>query len=165
MTDQDNNLIFIGVLIGTIVTFLIGCLVFIPSNNELQQQVRTTTYMKDCGIIWTDTFKTTMYTTDPSECSKQKSHPFFGVTFSGHKAVPNRTVAVDPNIIPIGSVIIDIETNQIYIADDTGNKVKGKHIDLFVGPSTSANKKKMDAWGCKNRQYIIIENKFKGEQK
>ena len=42
-----------------------------------------------------------------------------------------RTIAVDPEVIPLGSeVMID---GHIYIAEDTGGAIKGKKIDMFVG--------------------------------
>lgn len=42
-----------------------------------------------------------------------------------------RTIAVDPDVIPLGSeVMID---GQVYIAEDTGGAIKGNKLDLFVG--------------------------------
>lgn len=41
-----------------------------------------------------------------------------------------RIVAVDPNVIPLGS-IVEIEGRQ-YIADDTGGSIKGNRIDILV---------------------------------
>ena len=54
-----------------------------------------------------------------------------GITATGTQATVNRTVAVDPEIIPLGStVIID---GQEYVAEDVGGAVKGRTIDIFVG--------------------------------
>lgn len=40
-----------------------------------------------------------------------------------------RTIAVDPNIIPYGTeVVIDSHT---YVAEDTGESIKGNRIDLL----------------------------------
>lgn len=58
-----------------------------------------------------------------------------GITASGRKATPGVTVAVDPNMIPLGSdVLVDYGDGEIhyYRADDTGGAVKGNHIDLCV---------------------------------
>ena len=42
-----------------------------------------------------------------------------------------RTIAVDPDVIPLGStVLID---GQEYIAEDTGGAIRGNIIDMFVG--------------------------------
>lgn len=53
-----------------------------------------------------------------------------GVTASGLPAGPG-IVAVDPDVIPLGStVIID---GQKYLAADTGSGVEGLHIDICMG--------------------------------
>lgn len=44
-------------------------------------------------------------------------------------AEEGRTVAVDPTVIPYGTVLI-INGHE-YIAEDCGKSVKGKHIDIF----------------------------------
>lgn len=42
----------------------------------------------------------------------------------------DHTVAVDPNVIPLGSkLLID---GVVYSAEDVGSKVKGKIIDVWV---------------------------------
>ena len=52
-----------------------------------------------------------------------------GVTASGLPATSG-VVAVDPEVIPLGStVIID---GQKYLAADTGSGVEGLHIDIFL---------------------------------
>lgn len=54
-----------------------------------------------------------------------------GRTASGTVPEKGRTIAVDPEVIPLGSeVMID---GQVYIAEDTGCAIKGNKIDLFVG--------------------------------
>ena len=53
-----------------------------------------------------------------------------GITFTGTKAEEGRTVAVDPEIIPLGStVIID---GQEYVAEDVGGAIKGLRIDKYM---------------------------------
>lgn len=45
------------------------------------------------------------------------------------------TIAVDPKVIPLGSrVKIDGIPGKIFKASDTGGAIKGKHIDVFMGP-------------------------------
>lgn len=42
------------------------------------------------------------------------------------------TVAVDPNVIPLGSrLAIDGYPGTIFVAEDTGGGVRGHHIDVF----------------------------------
>ena len=52
-----------------------------------------------------------------------------GITASGTEAKAGRTIAVDPEMIPLGSeVIIDGES---YIAEDTGGAINGNRIDVY----------------------------------
>lgn len=58
-----------------------------------------------------------------------------GITASGVRATPGVTVAVDPDVIPLGAdVLVDYGDGEIqyYRADDVGGAVKGSHIDLCV---------------------------------
>lgn len=53
-----------------------------------------------------------------------------GITASGTVATQGRTVAVDPSIIPYGTVLI-IDGHE-YISEDNGGKwIQGKEIDIF----------------------------------
>lgn len=52
----------------------------------------------------------------------------YGITATGAVATEGRTVAVDPDVIPIGSEVLI--NGVVYIAEDTG--VKGKTIDIFI---------------------------------
>ena len=64
-----------------------------------------------------------------------------GITYSGVKAVPGVTVAVDTSIIPLGSdVLVDYGDGIInyYRADDTGSASKGNKLDLCVGSHQEA---------------------------
>jgi 3D (Asp-Asp-Asp) domain-containing protein len=68
-----------------------------------------------------------------------------GVTATGHKAVPWSTIAVDPNIIPLGSKIhLHCEEypsmDGEYIADDVGGAIHGYHIDVCVETKSQAIK-------------------------
>ena len=58
-----------------------------------------------------------------------------GITASGVKATPSVTVAVDPNVIPLGAdVLVDYGDGEIhyYRADDVWSAIKGNRIDLCV---------------------------------
>lgn len=95
------------------------------------------------------TFKTTAYDLSIASCGKAPGHPAYGITYSG-KSIAGKTreeamaCAVDPKVIPLGSLImITFEDeyyqkyNGVYQALDTGGAVKGKHIDLFLGDFNS----------------------------
>ena len=58
-----------------------------------------------------------------------------GITASGTRVTAGVSVAVDPDIIPLGSVIyVDYGDGEIhsYIAEDVGGAVNGAHIDVAV---------------------------------
>ena len=54
-----------------------------------------------------------------------------GITYTGVIADSTRTVAVDKNVIPLGSYLY-IEGIGIRRAEDIGGLVKGKIIDVYV---------------------------------
>jgi len=68
----------------------------------------------------------------------------------GTAIVPLRTVAVDPAVIPMGSILYIPEFEGLpradgtkhdgcFIAEDRGSKVVGRHVDLFTGdPAVTA---------------------------
>lgn len=73
-------------------------------------------------------------------------------TALGTTMTPNRTIAVDPRIIPLGS---KVEINgRIYIAEDTGGAIKGNRIDVCVSSHSEAYAK-----GVLNNvpAYIVTE--------
>lgn len=62
------------------------------------------------------------------------------MTKSGRVAKENHTVAVDPDVIPLGSTLLIDGT--VYIAEDVGGAVKGRMIDVWVGnPENSFGRK------------------------
>lgn len=61
-------------------------------------------------------------------------------TASGTVPCAGRTVAVDPNVIPLGSTVVI--NGHKYIAEDTGSAVKGNIIDMYMDSHSDALK-----WG------------------
>lgn len=80
---------------------------------------------------WHDAGEFRIYHYCPCEfcCSKDD-----GITATGTMATEGRTVAVDPDVIPLGSEVLI--NGVIYIAEDTG--VHGKTIDLFISNHAQA---------------------------
>ena len=70
-------------------------------------------------------FKITYYCPCKKCCGKAD-----GITKTGAIATPNKTVAVDPKVIPLGSTVYI--NQQPYIAEDIGGAIKGRKIDVFV---------------------------------
>lgn len=91
-------------------------------------------------------FTASAYDLSYQSCGKHPGDPSYGVTRYGINLVGKTreeamAVAVDPNIIPLGSKIQIIfpgrpEYNGIYTAVDTGS-FQGRHIDLFFGDFNS----------------------------
>lgn len=62
----------------------------------------------------------------------------------------NRTVAVDPNVIPYGTRIRI--GDDVYVAEDCGSAIKGNRIDIFLG-----NESQCDDFGVKELEIEVLE--------
>ena len=77
-----------------------------------------------------------------------------GITASGVRATPGVTVAVDPDVIPLGAdVLVDYGDGMLhyYRADDTGSGVVGNCIDLCVADHQTAvrfGRRTATVWWC-----------------
>jgi 3D (Asp-Asp-Asp) domain-containing protein len=74
-----------------------------------------------------------------------------GRTASGTRPSHERTVAVDPRVIPLGTKI-EIEGVGVRIAEDTGRLIKGRKLDVFL-PSVQA----CTRFGVRSRKVYIID--------
>lgn len=88
-------------------------------------------------------FRTTAYCTCVKCCGIWSSeHPsrvgtdYVQRTKSGTIPTAGRTVSVDPDVIPLGTAII-IDGHE-YIAEDTGNAVKGNTLDIYFDSHEAA---------------------------
>lgn len=113
------------------------------SKVEKEQKVKQATENKVEGK--TLTLEATAYTAYCNGCS--------GVTRTGQdlRANPNqKVVAVDPNVIPLGSKV-HVEGYGVALAGDTGGAIKGNRIDLFMPSQSEAVK-----FGRKSVKVTII---------
>lgn len=86
-------------------------------------------------------------TTVPTSTTTRKALGRFKLTFyagdtitaSGKKPRINHTIAVDPNVIKLGSQVY-IDGWGTYTAEDTGRLIKGNRIDIFVSSKSIARK-------------------------
>lgn len=79
-----------------------------------------------------------------------------GITRTGTKARADQTIAVDPSVIPLGTKIYIPELGQIFTAEDTGGKIKGNRIDIYMESHAQA-----EAFGIQNFQAYILEESNK----
>lgn len=64
-----------------------------------------------------------------------------GITYSGARAIPYETCAVDPDVIPLGSTVtVDYGDEELHrcLAEDIGGGVKGNRIDICVSSHQEA---------------------------
>lgn len=78
------------------------------------------------------TFKLTAY----CPCSICTGKYAKGITSTGTRATANRTIAVDPKVIPYGSNV-EINGNN-YIAEDSGSAIKKYKIDIYFNTHSEA---------------------------
>ncbi|MFD0591090.1 G5 domain-containing protein [Paenibacillus sp. GCM10027627] len=81
----------------------------------------------------------TAYSAGESSTGKGEDHPDYGITASGTRVKEGRTIAVDPNVIPIGWWVY-IEGIGFRRAEDKGGAVKGNKIDVYFDSNSHAMK-------------------------
>lgn len=86
-------------------------------------------------------------------CTEQYPHICGGstYTYTGTPVQAGLTVAVDPEVIPLGSRLY-IEGVGWRQAQDTGGAIQGRRIDMAVGTHGEALE-----WGVKDKQIWIVE--------
>lgn len=73
-----------------------------------------------------------------------------GIVYTGGQATEGQTIAVDPDVIPLGSVV-EINGWQ-YVAEDIGGGINGKEIDLFFCSHEDALE-----WGRQNHEVYLVK--------
>ena len=97
------------------------------------------------------TFKLTAYCACEKCCGEWAN----GITYTGTEATPDRTIAVDPSVIPLGSTIYI--NGQPYIAEDIGGAIKGNRIDIFFPTHNDALQ-----FGIQYAEVVIHQNNSGG---
>jgi 3D (Asp-Asp-Asp) domain-containing protein len=115
-------------------------------------------------------FKITAYDLSVQSCGKKFTDRSYGITRSGislkgHDLRSASTISTDPRIIPLGSIVYIYfnneeaqEYNGLYLAQDTGSKIKGNKIDLFFGDKNS-EKPSIEAlnFGIQQAKVVKVE--------
>lgn len=92
------------------------------------------------------TMTSTAYEASPVSCGPYAT----GYTATGHRAMVG-VVAVDPRIIPLGTVLF-IENYGVAVALDTGGAIKGHKIDVFFNTVDECLQ-----WGRRKVDVHILE--------
>ena len=134
----------LGLLVGAFLTLVLiisapikqskTTFVTVPTQSYTQQEGYVTMKAKELKV------KATAYANDP-------------ITYMGTKPQVMKTIAVDPSIIPLGSKVYIPEFNKVFIAEDTGGKIKGNRIDIYMQTEYQCKQ-----WGIKDITIYILED-------
>lgn len=125
-----------------VVVLLITCSIVIHNmnnkNKELQQQNSTLKQKLEVATVefpnkYLGQFTFTHYCDCPICTNTAKGSK----TATGHRPRQGRTIAVDPKVIPLHSVVY-IEGLGYFVAEDTGGAVKKNHIDIYISDHDEA---------------------------
>ena len=132
--------------------------------NTLREKIKTTSRGSVSRNL--DKFTVTCYDLSVQSCGKEVGSKGYGMTASGislkgHTWETARAIAVDPKVIPLGSKVELIFTNEkyskyngIYHCIDTGGAIKGKRIDFFLG-DFNQNKTHQDVWDFGKTKAVV----------
>ena len=134
----------LGLLVGAVLTLVLiisapikqskTTFVTVPTQSYTQQEGYVTMKAKELKV------KATAYANDP-------------ISYMGTKPQVMKTIAVDPSIIPLGSKVYIPEFNKLFIAEDTGGKIKGNRIDIYMQTEYQCKQ-----WGIKDITIYILED-------
>ena len=86
-------------------------------------------------------------------------YSYSGLTYAETLVRENRTVAVDPEVIPLGSLLY-IQGYGWRIAEDIGTDIKGNKLDIYI-----ADEERAKDLGVKNAEVWIVTGGEKDNEK
>lgn len=99
------------------------------------------------------------YTSDIDPATGLPDDPWAGKTSSGKPAEAGKTIAVDPRVIPMGSLVyvegldaVGKKYSGVYEAMDTGSAIKGNKIDIYMSTFSECV-----AFGRRNMKVYLLE--------
>lgn len=97
-------------------------------------------------------FKITAYTAGYESTGKNPGDPDYGITYDGSRVSEGHTIAADLKVLPLGTKIVIEGIDAVFVVEDKGGAVKGKHIDLYIPQLSEA-----EDWGVQYRKIIVLE--------
>lgn len=96
----------------------------------------------------------TGYTAGYESTGKTEEHPQYGITYSGVKVKRDlySTVAADPQVFPIGTILF-IPGYGYGVVADTGSAIKGHKIDLYYETVQDV----YENWGKRSVEVYVIQ--------
>ncbi|WP_100407383.1 LysM peptidoglycan-binding and 3D domain-containing protein [Bacillus solitudinis] len=128
----------------------------VPTRTEEEVAVST----KEAGAVHTspqevaEAGEVAMEMTMSASAYTASCHGCSGITATGLNLIDNpdsKVIAVDPNVIPLGSKVY-VEGYGEAIASDTGGAIKGNKIDLFVPERQDALN-----WGVRDVKVTVYK--------
>lgn len=113
------------------------------------------------GRINAGTFTVTAYTAGYESTGKRPGDKGYGQpAISGSKYADfekvtvkkDHTIAADWEVLPPGTKVLIEGLSSVYVVEDKGAAIKGKHIDLYIPDLQEAKD-----WGVQRRNIIILE--------
>jgi uncharacterized protein YabE (DUF348 family) len=125
-----------------------------PSNKIVAQgTLKSMNLSRGGNIAYSEKIRmmSTAYTSSFRDTGKRPDDKYFGITASGTKAKRNpegySSVAVDPNVIPLGTKLY-VDGYGYAIAEDVGSAIKGNKIDVYLNSDAECYR-----WG---RRYVDV---------
>ncbi|MFZ4450812.1 3D domain-containing protein [Salibacterium aidingense] len=121
---------------------------------------QTTENMPEAELLFkvedglTEMVTATGYTAGYESTGKTEEHPGYGVTYSGVKVRRDQvsTVAADPAVFPIGTILYIPEYGYGIVAD-TGSAIKGKKLDLYYDSVEDV----YEEWGKRKIKVHVLQ--------
>lgn len=120
------------------------------SQLDLANQTISDLKTNEYKFVYLGNFKLTHYCSEKYEHICGEGH---GITYTGTEATVEKTIAVDPRVIPYGTRVY-IEGYGWRIAEDCGGAVNDNHIDILVDTHEHA----LDLGTVNGDVWILVEN-------
>lgn len=99
-------------------------------NPEVHKRLQTQQIQVE-GLSLTATYVGKFSISHYCSCPICTNTPKGSKTATGHIPREGRTVAVDPKLIPLHSIIY-VDGIGTFVAEDVGGAVKGRHLDIYI---------------------------------